>query len=120
LARRRSRDALDNGRVGRLLTAVSAADCGAVVMGTGIVSLALSLDGRATLGRILLVATALAWLALVALLAVKLAQRRDVVSTPSALTAVAGTSVLGAGLVHRGDNAVGAGLLVVAFVLSCC
>jgi tellurite resistance protein TehA-like permease len=108
---------LDNGRVGRLLTAVSAADCGAVVMGTGIVSLALSLDGRATLGRILLVATALAWLASVALLATELAHRRDVASSPNALTAVAGTSVLGAGLVHRGDVAVGAGLLVVALVL---
>jgi tellurite resistance protein TehA-like permease len=86
-------------------------------MGTGIVSLALSLDGRATLGRILLVATALAWLALVALLAAELAQRRDVASTPNALTAVAGTCVLGAGLVHRGDSAVGAGLLVVALAL---
>src|SRR5436190_6335987 len=86
-------------------------------MGTGIVSLALSLDGRATLGRILLVATALAWLALVALLAAELARRRYVASTPSTLTAATGTSVLGAGLVHRGDSAVGAGLLVVAFAL---
>jgi hypothetical protein len=42
---------------------------GAIVMGTGIVSVALLLDGRVTLSRVLLVCTAAAWIVLGGLLA---------------------------------------------------
>ena len=39
-------------------------DAGAIVMGTGVVSIALSLDGQETLSRILLVIAAGAWIGL--------------------------------------------------------
>ena len=48
---------------------------GAVVMGTGIVSIALSLDGRETLSRILYAIDAAVWIALGLLLAGRVAPR---------------------------------------------
>ncbi len=75
---------------------------GAIVMGTGIVSLALSLDREPTLAHILLALAALAWMVLGGLAALRLA--RDPTSwarrthSPAALTAVAGTTVLAAGV----------------------
>ena len=87
---------------------VSPADCGAVVMGTGIVSLALSLDGRETLARLLLTLTALAWLVLVPLFAGQVARARRELEAPGSLTAVAGTAVLR----RRSTPTVGAAFLV--------
>jgi hypothetical protein len=84
----------------RLLGAVPPAS-GAVVMGTGIVSIALSLDGRETLSRILLVLAAVSWVTLGVLLAGRAARdharfARDV-RTPGALAgAVAGGRRCGA------------------------
>ena len=96
---------------------VSPADCGSVVMGTGVVSLALSLDGRETLARLLLSLAALAWLVLVPLFAGQAVRARRELEAPGSLTAVAGTAVLGTGLVRQGDDAVAAVLLGVAFLL---
>ena len=68
-------------------------EAGAEVMGTGIVSVALSLDGDETISRILLAIASVTWLALAAL--VPLRARRDRsgfradIRTPAAMTAVA-------------------------------
>lgn len=90
---------------------------GAAVMGTGIVSIGLSLDGRRLLSYVLLAIAALVWCALVVAVAVLLASRvrSDRVSTPAALTWVAGTVVLGVRLSRFGWNREAAALLVVAF-----
>jgi hypothetical protein len=94
---------------------------GAMVMGTGIVSVALTLDGHETLSRIWLVIAAGAWLGLAVLVparALRDRQRfRDDRRLPAALTAVAGTSVLGTRLTLLGWSWAGAALLVIAFVL---
>jgi tellurite resistance protein TehA-like permease len=93
---------------------------GAVVMGTGIVSIGLSLDKYETLSRILLVICALAWIALGMLLAGRGLHDRGRVrreaSSPAALTGVAGTAVLGTRLVMLGWNWAGIALLVTALV----
>lgn len=104
----------------RLLDDVPPAS-GAVVMGTGIVSIALALDGRETLSRILLVATAAVWVALGVLLPARAvrdrARFRADVRMPAAFTAVAGTSVLGTRLTLGGWDRVGTALLVIATLL---
>ncbi|HJS96360.1 MAG TPA: tellurite resistance/C4-dicarboxylate transporter family protein, partial [Solirubrobacteraceae bacterium] len=91
---------------------------GAVVMGTGIVSVALLLDGRSTLSSILLVLDAALWLVLAVLLPARAARdrRRFAVDLrhPTALTAIAGTEVLGTRLTLAGWDWAGAGLLVLA------
>jgi tellurite resistance protein TehA-like permease len=91
---------------------------GAVVMGTGIVSIALSLDHRETLSRILLVIDALTWVTLGALLAGRALHDRERVRrearSPAALTGVAGTAVLGTRLVLLGWDWAGVVLLVTA------
>ena len=57
--------------LGRILGEIPPAS-GAMVMGTGIVSIALSLDGHETLSRILLVICAVAWVLLGAFLVARL------------------------------------------------
>jgi len=103
--------------VGRILIAVPPAS-GAVVMGTGIVSIGLSLDHRETLSRILLVIAAAVWIALGLLLAVGTVRDRKRVQrearSPAALTGVAGTAVLGTRLTILGWGWAGIALLVVA------
>jgi tellurite resistance protein TehA-like permease len=93
---------------------------GAVVMGTGIVSVALSLGHFELLSLILLVVCACVWVALGLLLATRAIgshpQFNDEVRSPAALTGVAGTAVLGARLVTLGWDWAGQALLVVAFV----
>jgi tellurite resistance protein TehA-like permease len=96
------------GVIDRTLDAIPPAS-GAVVMGTGIVSIALSLDGHETISRIVLVFAAAFWLALALLL--------SDVRTPVALTSVAGTAVLGARLTALGWDWAGAALLVIAVAL---
>src|SRR5581483_4065774 len=94
---------------------------GAVVMGTGIVSVALSLDGQEALSRVLAALDGVTWLTLALLLPARgLADRdrfRSDTRSPAALTAVAGTAVLGTRLALLGWNFVGAVLLVIALLL---
>lgn len=104
----------------RLLDGVPPAS-GAVVMGTGIVSVALSLDGRESLSRVLLVVAAAVWVVLGVLLAARAerdhARFRLDIRSPAAFTAVAGTAVLGTRLTLLGWSWAGGVLLVVALVL---
>ncbi len=109
-----------HGALDRVLSGVPPAS-GAVVMGTGIVSVALSLGGRELLSRLLLIVTGAVWVALAVLLAVRAARdrarlRRDV-QTPAAFTAVAGTAVFGTRLTSLGWSWAGGVLLVLALVL---
>lgn len=94
---------------------------GAVVMGTGIVSIALSLDGHESLSRILLVITGGVWLALGVLLPARAMRDhtrfRSDVRTPAAFTAVAGTAVLGTRLTVLGWHRAGGILLATALIL---
>jgi tellurite resistance protein TehA-like permease len=104
----------------RILAAIPPAS-GAVVMGTGIVSIALSLDGSEALSRILLAIAACVWIALGLLLLGRATLdrsrvRREAVS-PAALTGVAGTAVLGTRLTLLGWDSAGVALLVIALVL---
>jgi tellurite resistance protein TehA-like permease len=79
---------------------------GAVVMGTGIVSIALTLDDRETLSRVLLVIDCVAWVVLGLLLLGRIAVHRERAErearSPAALTGVAGTAVLGTRLTLLG------------------
>lgn len=106
-------------RFERMLDAVSPAS-GAEVMGAGIVSIALSLDGQETISRILLIIDALIWVVLVGLLPARVmrdpARFRADARTPAALTSVAGTAVLGARLTTLGWESAGIVLLVIALV----
>jgi hypothetical protein len=112
MTRKQAADTLD-----RILTAIPPAS-GAVVMGTGIVSIGLSLDGRETLSRILLVVAAAAWIALGLLLTWRALGDRERVHrearSPAALTGVAGTAVLGTRLTLLGWGWAGIALLVIA------
>jgi tellurite resistance protein TehA-like permease len=90
-------------------------------MGTGIVSVALLLDGAVTLSRILLAVTIATWAALAAIILRRLALdhssvRRDARS-PGALTSVAATAVLGTRLLSGGLHAIPLALLIVAFAM---
>jgi tellurite resistance protein TehA-like permease len=108
------------GVVKRTLDAIAPAS-GAVVMGTGIVSIALSLDGHETISRVLLVLDAVIWMALAVLLPARAARDprrfRSDVRTPAALTSVAGTAVLGTRLTLLGWDWAGVALLVIALLL---
>lgn len=94
---------------------------GAVVMGTGIVSVALLLDHQRLLSTILLVIAAAIWLALAWLLparAITAPERfADDLGHPTALTSIAGTGVLGTRLALLGWYRFGAVLLVIAFLI---
>lgn len=104
----------------RILDAIPPAS-GAVVMGTGIVSITLLLDHQDTLSTILLVIDATIWVALAWLLparAIAAPERfEDDLGHPAALTSIAGTGVLGTRLTLLGWSTVGAVLLVVALVV---
>jgi hypothetical protein len=90
-------------------------------MGTGIVSIALSLDGREALSRILLVIDFAVWVVLGLLLAARIAVDRERAwresRSPAALTGVAGTAVLGTRLTLLGWGWAGIGLLLLALAL---
>ncbi len=93
---------------------------GAEVMGTGIVSIALSLAGQETISRILLAIAALTWLGLVVLLPARIVRdpagfRADA-GTPAALTSVAATAVLATRLTIVGGEGTAVALLVIALV----
>ncbi len=107
------------GQLERVLDAIPPTS-GAVVMGTGIVSVGLALDGRQTLSRILLVIGATVWVLLALLLGARIWRDTERVQqearSPAALTAVAGTAVLGTGLTLLGWEWAGIVLLAVAIV----
>ena len=87
-------------------------------MGTGIVSIGLSLDGMRLLSDVLLIVAALVWCVLVvAVAAFALRLRGRHVSTPAALTWIAGTVVLGTRLSRLGWNHEAAGILGLALTL---
>ncbi|HVS99693.1 MAG TPA: tellurite resistance/C4-dicarboxylate transporter family protein [Solirubrobacterales bacterium] len=94
---------------------------GAVVMGTGIVSIGLSLDGQEALSRVLLVLDGATWLTLAVLLPARAVRDRERfrgdIRTPAAFTAVAGTAVLGTRLALLGWDWAGVVLLVVALAV---
>ncbi len=108
------------GVIERTLDAIPPAS-GAVPMGTGIVSIALSLDGHETISLVLLVLDAIVWLALAVLLPARATRDRERfltdVRTPAALTSVAGTAVLGTRLAILGWQWAGVALLVIALVV---
>jgi tellurite resistance protein TehA-like permease len=94
---------------------------GAVVMGTGIVSIGLLLDSQRTLSRVLLAIAALLWVALGALWARRVAEsadraRRDR-SSPASLAGVAASAVLGTRLVMLGWTWAGIALMFIALGL---
>jgi tellurite resistance protein TehA-like permease len=107
-------------RLEQILGAIPPAS-GAVVMGTGIVSIGLLLDGARTLSLILLVLDAASWIVLAVLLPARavrdLERFRVDVRTPAALTSIAGTAVLGTRLTLLGWAWAGAALLVVALLI---
>jgi hypothetical protein len=86
-------------------------------MGTGIVSLGFSYDGRVTLERILFAIAAAAWVALVPLFAAHFSGPRERRLAPGVLTCVTATAVLGSGIVRLGSGAAGAAALSVALAL---
>jgi hypothetical protein len=90
------------------------AGSGAFVMGTGIVSVALAVDGAETLSRVLLALAAAGWV-----VAAAAACRRGLAARchPASLTAVAGTAVLGARAAMLGWDVVATAILALAFVL---
>jgi tellurite resistance protein TehA-like permease len=94
---------------------------GAAVMGTGIVSIALALDGEEALSDVLLVVAAAVLLAVAgSLLALAVADRRALrenTCAPPALTWVAATDVVGSRLGLLGWRHEAAALLAVAVVL---
>jgi len=108
------------GMLDRVLDAIPPA-AGAEVMGTGIVSTALTLDGYETLSRILLVIAAAMWVTLAVLLPLRARRDRERfradIRTPPALTSVAGTDVLGTRLALLGWAWAGITALVIAAII---
>jgi tellurite resistance protein TehA-like permease len=92
-------------------------------MGTGIVSTTLALDGRQTLSRILFAVAAMQWISLGLVVGVRALRdrvglRADARS-PAALTAVAGTAVVGIRVTSLGCAWAAAALLATACALWC-
>ena len=109
------------GVLARTLDSIGPA-AGAEVMGTGIVSIALSLDGQETLSRVILVIAVAIWVTLAVLLPLRAARdparfRADT-RTPVALTSRVATCVLGTRLTLLGWTWAGVAALVIALVLS--
>ncbi len=94
---------------------------GAVVMGTGIVSIDLAVAGQERLSLVPLTVAAVAWPFLGLLLATRFlrsrARFRSEASMPASLTGVAGTAVLGTRLTLLGWGWAGALMLVIAALL---
>ncbi len=91
---------------------------GALVMGTGIVSVGLATDGFPVLSEVLLVTACVAWLVLVAVLVARLLFQRGRLATearsPAGLTGVAATAVLGSRVLELGWSGVAIVLLGIA------
>jgi Voltage-dependent anion channel len=111
---------LTTGLLGRTLDSIPPST-GSEVMATGVISIALSLDGRETLSRFVLVIAAIIWASLVLLLPLRAARdpvrfRADA-RTPAALTAAVATAVLGTRLTLLGWAWAGIAALVIAALL---
>jgi tellurite resistance protein TehA-like permease len=108
------------GRFDRMLDSVPPA-AGAEVMGTGIVSIGLSLAGSETVSKILLVIAAAMWVTLAMLVPLRAWRDRARfladIRLPAALTSVAGTDVLGTRLVLLGWKWAGIAALLLALLL---
>lgn len=106
--------------LGRALDAVPPA-VGAEVMGSTIISIALSLDGQETLSRVTLAIAAVIWVTLVMLLPLRAVRDpprfRGEARTPAALTAAVATAVLGTRLALLGWAWAGIPMLVIAFIV---
>lgn len=104
----------------RLFRAIPPAS-GAVVMGTGIVSVDLLVGGHTSLSLVPLVVATIVWVALGFLLAGRFlfdrARFEHEASLPAALTGVAGTAVLGTRVTLLGWLWAGTGLLIIACIL---
>jgi tellurite resistance protein TehA-like permease len=96
-------------------------DAGGAVMASGIVSVALLDAGFRTLSRVLLVICGVSWAILAALVMLALLfdfrHTREQARRPAALTAIAGTAVLGVRLTVLGWSWAGWALLVIAAAL---
>ncbi|MET8942221.1 tellurite resistance/C4-dicarboxylate transporter family protein [Streptomyces sp. NPDC004542] len=90
---------------------------GAAVMATGIVSVALQQAGRAVLSQAALGLACAAWLGFAAGFALWLLRERRAAPTPSALTAVAATAVLGTRFALLGRQVLAGALLALAVAL---
>ena len=105
----------------RRISALMSPAAGAAVMATGIVSTSLSLDGRETLSRILLVVCGVMWLTLGLFLGVQAwrdrASLRAQAQTPAALAAAVATAVLGSRLLSLGWDWAGVACLALTGVL---
>ncbi|MFF3909134.1 tellurite resistance/C4-dicarboxylate transporter family protein [Streptomyces sp. NPDC001848] len=97
---------------------------GAAVMATGVLSVGLHLTGAQVLSRIALILAGAAWLALAADIALQLlwdrAQWRARAGSPTALTVVPATTVLGSGVSALDGQALAEALLALAVVLWAC
>jgi tellurite resistance protein TehA-like permease len=111
---------LTTGVLGRALDSIPPA-VGAEVMGTAIVSIALSLDGQETLSLVTLAIAAVIWVTLAMMLPLRAARDparfRSDARTPAALTAAVATAVLGTRLTLLGWAWAGVAMLVIAFVV---
>lgn len=111
---------LTTGALGRALDSIPPA-VGAEVMGTAIVSIALSLDGEETLSRVTLAIAGVIWVILAVLVPLRAARDparfRSDVRSPIALTGAVGTAVLGTRLTLLGWAWAGSAMLVLAFVV---
>jgi tellurite resistance protein TehA-like permease len=100
---------------------ILAPNSGAMVMGTGIVSIALLLDGWQTLSEVLLAITAAVWIGLGLVAFLRLASERSQLlgrtRPPAVLTAVAGSAVLGTRLAMLGWITLAVALLVISSAL---
>ncbi|MFE5084829.1 tellurite resistance/C4-dicarboxylate transporter family protein [Streptomyces mirabilis] len=94
---------------------------GAAILATGIISIGLEQTGYEILSRIVLALAALGWLGLAAAFVVRLLRERErwltEAGTPSALTAVAATAVLGTRLVTLGWEVPAEALLALSAAL---
>ncbi len=111
-------DPRGGGALRRIYALISPA-AGAAVMASGIVSVALALDGRETPSRILLVICAAMWTALGLVFGVRVRSDRKRVrreaQAPAALAAVVATEVLGTRSLLLGWNWAGVTCLVIAW-----
>lgn len=94
---------------------------GAAVMGTAIVSIALSLDHLPVFSDVLLAVGAAFWLGLVLVFAARAVSEhmrwREDACSPASLTAVAGTVVLGSRIALLGDAGIAEALLVLGLAV---
>jgi hypothetical protein len=95
------------------------AGAGAIVMGTGVVSLDLSIAGERIAALAFLAFAALEWLLIAAALVLRVLRERPPLrdAPPTVLSTVAATDVLGASLLQHGAGTASAALLALALLL---